>query len=643
MLRPPARKRLYDFIVVGSGPSAAAWVRSALRAAPESKILLVERGPYCKTDLLTERNPLTVLRDSRRVVAKYEHGVMQGKVIGGGTAINNYAWITPSYADLSRCLGLDIIDSRTAVADYEDMVAGILGPRPPPHMLQKQLTQGLDPEVGLVTNDAIRVGASNRNKVFLGSPTLNADGARRSVSQIAPAAQARRLPKGSDRQPPSCYACRATPFRGSMDGHSTANALPCQAFTAIIDPLWRESFTQLDIVADTEISHILFEPSSSAPGGEPVAVGVQARDGEVWHSGKVVVASGALESPALLMRSGIGPEAHLRARGVAQGVVVANEHVGQHLRDKMLLDDMILTDSTLGDFDRSLLIVNRVFAGDGASVQLHRYDKSTVGNSYLALSRLFRAAQQEGGSFGAALRNMAKFLHPAGYNALCFQTYFKMQSEAQVTLSADADLSASLDASALFSEAYSREAEMRGRTQEIYDEIFRMRDAGRIKFTTTIPGVPGVHNDATQQQQAPPPRPGALAQHFRLVWHFAGSCRVDDVVRREDFGVQGVAGLHVVDMSACREPSDGGTMGMAYLTGHMAAHQMLSSHSNRQRQLSFADLQQQQQQRQQVVVAERPREWGVAVATAAAAALPPAAEVLAATKVLAAPVPPTLP
>jgi hypothetical protein len=84
-------------------------------------------------------------------------------------------------------------------------------------------------------------------------------------------------------------------------------------------------------------------------------------------------------------------------------------------------------------------------------------------------------------------------------------------------------------------------------------------------------------------------------------------------------------------------------MGMAYLTGHMAAHQMLSSHSNRQRQLSFADLQQQQQQRQQVVVAERPREWGVAVATAAAAALPPAAEVLAATKVLAAPVPPTLP
>lgn len=63
-------------------------------------------------------------------------------------------------------------------------------------------------------------------------------------------------------------------------------------------------------------------------------------------------------------------------------------------------------------FGRSLLIVNRVFS-DGASVQvlhqilsqleffiqyrsnrlkLHRYDKSTIGNSYLAVSRLLRGA-----------------------------------------------------------------------------------------------------------------------------------------------------------------------------------------------------------------------------------------------------------
>ena len=50
-------KKLYDFIVVGTGPAAASWVRTALTKQPKAQILMVERGPYCKTDLLTEKNP----------------------------------------------------------------------------------------------------------------------------------------------------------------------------------------------------------------------------------------------------------------------------------------------------------------------------------------------------------------------------------------------------------------------------------------------------------------------------------------------------------------------------------------------------------------------------------------------------------
>eukprot|EP01048_Picozoa_sp_COSAG05_P004771 COSAG05_NODE_269_length_12494_cov_9.329326_3_plen_551_part_00 len=529
LARPP--RKVYDFVVVGSGPSAASWVRSALREAPTSKILLLERGPYCKTDLLTERNPLKLLRDSKRVVKDYQHGVVQGHTLGGGSAVNNYAWITPSWADFTRCLGLDISDSRTAMADYENMVEELIGKRPPPHMLQKLLTKDLDPDVELVNNGAIRVRASNRNKVFLGSPTLNPQGIRRS------------------------------------------------AFSAVIEPLWREHFSQLDVVSDTEAAQVLFRPPD-VPGGDPVATGVQARSGEVWHADNIVVASGALESPALLMRSGIGPEAHLKERGVAPGILVANEHVGQHLRDKMLVDDMLLTDTTLGDFDQSLLIVNRIFAGDGASVQLHRYDKSTVGNTYLALTRLLTGARQNNNlnSYSTALRNAAKFLHPAGYNALCFQTYFKMESEANVTLSANGRQDATLDASALFAEAHTREAALRTRLQEIYAEIFGMRDSARLQYNSTLPGVTEPH--ATQEA-------GALARHLRLVWHFAGTCRMGDVVRSRDFGVHGVRGLHVVDMSACRVASDGGTMGMAYLTGHMAAHRMLQSQHVTSRQLQW--------------------------------------------------------
>ena len=99
--------RVYDFIVVGSGPGAAAWLRSALRHAPDARFLLLERGPYCKTDVLTERNPFKALSASRRLMVNYEHSVIQGNALGGGSAVNNYAWTTPSYEDLQHGLGAE--------------------------------------------------------------------------------------------------------------------------------------------------------------------------------------------------------------------------------------------------------------------------------------------------------------------------------------------------------------------------------------------------------------------------------------------------------------------------------------------------------------------------------------------------------
>ena len=86
-----------------------------------------------------------------------------------------------------------------------------------------------------------------------------------------------------------------------------------------------------------------------------------------------------------------------------------------------------------------------------------------------------------------------------------------------------------------------------------------MRDHTVIQYQTTVPAILN----------------GPLAPHWRLVWHFAGTCRVGEVLHPDNFGVKGVRGLHVADMSACRVTSDGGTMGMAYLTGTVAAAQML--------------------------------------------------------------------
>ena len=72
---------IYDYIVCGSGPGAAAWLRTMLKAKPNARVLLLERGPYCKTDILTESNPIRCFVDSTRIIADYNHGVMQVIVV----------------------------------------------------------------------------------------------------------------------------------------------------------------------------------------------------------------------------------------------------------------------------------------------------------------------------------------------------------------------------------------------------------------------------------------------------------------------------------------------------------------------------------------------------------------------------------
>eukprot|EP01043_Picozoa_sp_COSAG02_P001698 COSAG02_NODE_36_length_48934_cov_144.851029_23_plen_544_part_00 len=507
-----AAARTYDVIVCGSGPGAAAWLRSALRHAPRSRILLLERGPYCKTDVLTETNPLTLLRDSRRVVARYEHGVMQGSTLGGSTAINNYAFTMPAYSDLRAALGVNR-DAYTEamVGRFESMCEDLIGPREPPHMLHQLLTSSRPEGVGLVSNDRLRVQESNQNQVFIGTPTLNSAGERRS------------------------------------------------AWTGMVEPLWREYLRNVHVITDTTVCRVLFQDCPD--GGEPRAIGVESTDGSVIKASTVVLACGCLETPAVLMRSGIGPASHLRERNVR--VVVDNAHVGQHLKDKMVLDDMIITDCTVGDHGKSLLLVNRVF--EHLYTQQHRYDKWTFGNSYLALTRLLRGAWHDlgrtgGGSLLTAARHWMRYCSPKGNVAFCFQNVIKMQREGSVTLSNDAQRSAHLDASALFQEVVDQEAELKEQVKEAYASIRAMRDSERIQYQMT---------DESMLLS------GKVGPHLRMGWQFAGTCRVDDVIDAADFGVIGVRGVHVADMSACRVSPDISCMAMAYMVGHIAAAHML--------------------------------------------------------------------
>lgn len=61
------------------------------------------------------------------------------------------------------------------------------------------------------------------------------------------------------------------------------------------------------------------------------AVGAETARGTIHACRAVILACGAIQTPQLMMVSGLGPAAHLREHGIA--VVADLPHVGQHLRD----------------------------------------------------------------------------------------------------------------------------------------------------------------------------------------------------------------------------------------------------------------------------------------------------------------------
>ncbi|WP_049621917.1 GMC family oxidoreductase [Frateuria defendens] len=80
------------------------------------------------------------------------------------------------------------------------------------------------------------------------------------------------------------------------------------------------------------------------------AVGVQLRGGERIEAGEVILAGGVINSPQLLMLSGIGPADHLRWHGIA--VVADRPDVGGQLQDHLDLCTVIGTASGTHTYDR---------------------------------------------------------------------------------------------------------------------------------------------------------------------------------------------------------------------------------------------------------------------------------------------------
>ncbi|MGH3634869.1 MAG: GMC family oxidoreductase [Mycobacterium sp.] len=117
------------------------------------------------------------------------------------------------------------------------------------------------------------------------------------------------------------------------------------------------------------------------------AVGVRTVDGTDLHADEVILSAGSYGSPAILMRSGIGPADHLRACGIP--VAVDAPGVGANLHDHPLLRIVLATDEPMARPVRQVLLtVCSAAAARAPDVQIFPSGPDQTGTLFLLVALL---------------------------------------------------------------------------------------------------------------------------------------------------------------------------------------------------------------------------------------------------------------
>ncbi len=293
----------------------------------------------------------------------------------------------------------------------------------------------------------------------------------------------------------------------------------------------------LQVITGAQATQILFD-GKRATGVEYLQQGTRHR---VQARAEVLLSAGALQSPQLLMLSGVGPGAHLQAMGIP--VLHDLPGVGQALHDHVDVVQVVDAPKATDLFGLSLIGLRNAISG---MLEWRRHRSGTLTTNFAEAGGFIRSSPEQAAPdlqlhfvIGKLSNHGRTTVFGHGYS--CHVCLLNPESRGSLKLASVDPLAAPLIDPAFLSTPSDLDRMVKG--------VKRMR---QILSQPALVGLGGRESAISASARSDEQIADFVRQHADTIYHPVGSCRMGpgamDVVDA-NLQVRGVQGLRVVDAS----------------------------------------------------------------------------------------------